>query len=62
LLSQDAGWYNPGQANGGQQRPYTYLLGTFVPKLRASGLDAETIRMLTVENPRRAFALAPWRK
>ena len=62
LLSQDAGWYNPGQANGGQQRPYTYLLGTFVPKLRASGLDADTIRMLTVENPRRAFALAPWRK
>jgi len=62
LLSQDAGWYNPGQASGGQQRPYTYLLGTFVPKLRASGLDTETIRLLTVENPRRAFALAPWRK
>jgi phosphotriesterase-related protein len=56
LLSHDAGWYQPGQSNGGTQKPYTYLLGTFVPKLRSSGVDDATIRMLTEENPRRAFA------
>jgi hypothetical protein len=37
LLSHDAGWYQPGQPRGGTQKPYTYLLGTFVPKLRAAG-------------------------
>jgi len=60
LLSHDAGWYQPGQVNGGTQKPYTYLLGTFVSKLRTSGVDDATIRMLTEENPRRAFAfMAP---
>lgn len=57
LLSHDAGWYQPGQANGGTQKPYTYLLGTFVAKLRNSGINDATIRMLTEENPRRAFGL-----
>jgi phosphotriesterase-related protein len=56
LLSHDAGWYQPGQANGGTQKPYTYLLGTFVQKLKNSGVDDLTIEMLTQENPRRAFA------
>ncbi|MBI2925502.1 MAG: TatD family hydrolase [Verrucomicrobia bacterium] len=57
LLSHDAGWYNPGQVNGGTQRPYTALLATFVPALRAAGLDEATVRRLIVENPRRAFAV-----
>lgn len=56
LLSHDAGWYQPGQSNGGTQKPYTYLMGTFVSKLRNSGVDEATIRMLTQENPRRAFS------
>ena len=56
LLSHDAGWYQPGQLNGGSQKPFTYLLGTFVPKLRNSGLDEATIRMLIEENPKRALA------
>ena len=59
LLSHDAGWYQPGSANGGAQRPYTYLSTTFLPALRASGADEDLVRLLTVENPRRAFALAP---
>jgi phosphotriesterase-related protein len=56
LLSHDAGWYQPGQRNGGTQKPYTYLMGTFVQKLRNSGIDDDTIQMLIRENPRRAFA------
>lgn len=56
LLSHDAGWYDPAKPDGGQQRPYTYLVDTFIPKLRDSGLDEGTIRILTVENPRRAFS------
>jgi len=55
LLSHDAGWYQPGQPNGGTQKPYTYLVDTFIPKLRNSGVDDATIRMITETNPIRAF-------
>jgi phosphotriesterase-related protein len=55
LLSHDAGWYRPGVPNGGTQKPYTYLVDTFIPKLRNAGLDEATIRMITETNPIRAF-------
>jgi phosphotriesterase-related protein len=55
LLSHDAGWYQPGEQNGGSQMPYTYLIETFIPKLRDNAVDDETIRMITEENPIRAF-------
>ncbi len=56
LVSHDAGWYQPGQRNGGTQMPYSYLTKTFIPKLRNAGLDSAVIRMITEENPLRAFA------
>jgi len=55
LLSHDAGWYRPGEPNGGTQKPYTYLGDSFIPKLKTAGLDDATIRMLTETNPIRAF-------
>ena len=55
LLSHDAGWYQPGSVNGGTQMPYTYLIDTFIPKLRDAGVDDATIRMITQTNPVRAF-------
>jgi len=55
LLSHDAGWYQPGEQNGGTQMPYTYLIETFIPKLRKGGVDDEAIRMITETNPIRAF-------
>ncbi len=55
LLSHDAGWYQPGEQDGGTQMPYTYLIQTFMPKLRDSGVDDEAIRMITETNPIRAF-------
>jgi phosphotriesterase-related protein len=56
LLSHDRGWYDPGQPNGGTPKPITYLTNTFVPKLRAAGIDDVTIRGLTQVNPFNAFA------
>jgi len=56
LLSQDRGWYDPALPGGGVPRPYTYLPGQFLPKLRAAGVDEATIRQLTQTNPWRAFA------
>jgi phosphotriesterase-related protein len=55
LLSHDAGWYQPGEQNGGTQMPYTYLIETFIPKLRNSGVNDKAIRMITETNPIRAF-------
>ncbi|MBN1963790.1 MAG: esterase, partial [Anaerolineae bacterium] len=56
LLSHDRGWYDPAQPAGGEPQPYTYLCDVFLPKLRAAGVDDETLRRLTHENPGRAFA------
>jgi len=56
LISQDAGWYNPGQQNGGKQRGYTSLATSFLPKLRKAGFDDAFIRKLTQQNPFEAFS------
>lgn len=56
LLSQDRGWYDPALPGGGVPRPFTYLPGEFLPRLRAAGVDETTIRKLTCANPFRAFA------
>jgi phosphotriesterase-related protein len=58
LLSMDSGWYDPGQPNcrAGCIRGYTYLMETFLPKLRTAGVDDATIGTLTRENPFHAFA------
>ena len=55
LLSHDRGWYDPSQPQSKPQ-PFTYLNKVFLPKLQAAGVDDETIRQLTVENPFNAFA------
>ncbi len=56
LLSHDRGWYDPAQLGGGNPKPYTYLPSIFLPKLRASGVDDQTIHQLTHLNPFAAFA------
>jgi phosphotriesterase-related protein len=56
LLSHDRGWYDPSKPKGGTQLPYTYLTETFLPKLKAAGVDDETIEQLTRVNPFGAFA------
>jgi phosphotriesterase-related protein len=56
LLSHDRGWYDPAQPGGGTPRPFTYISEQFLPKLRAAGVDEETVRQITHTNPFRAFA------
>jgi len=56
LLSQDNGWYDPSEPGGGPNMPYAYFVDSFIPKMRAAGLDEPTIRRLTHDNPFRAFA------
>jgi phosphotriesterase-related protein len=56
LLSHDRGWYDPALPGGGTPRPFTYLCEQFLPRLRAGGVDEETIHRLTHTNPCNAFA------
>jgi phosphotriesterase-related protein len=56
MLSHDRGWYDPAKPGGGTPRPFTYISETFLPKLRARGVDDATIHQLTHVNPFNAFA------
>jgi len=55
LLSQDAGWYNIGEKNGGQINPFTRLKAEFLPLTKERGLDDAMIEKITRINPARAF-------
>jgi phosphotriesterase-related protein len=56
LLSHDLGWYDPAQPGGGTPKPYTHLVASLLPALRAAGLDQPTLTRLTHDNPFEAFA------
>jgi phosphotriesterase-related protein len=56
LVSQDAGWYRPGEPGGGNYRGYTLLLEAFIPRLRDSGFSSEQVDQLLVKNPAKALA------
>lgn len=57
LVSQDAGWYRPGEDGGGDFAPYTYVEESLVPALRKAGFEQGDIDRLLVENPARAYAV-----
>jgi phosphotriesterase-related protein len=56
LLSHDMGWFDPAKPGGGEPRPYTHLVDSVLPKLRAAGVDDAMIVRLTETNPFEAFA------
>lgn len=56
LLSHDRGWFDPALPGGGTPQPYTHLVDSFLPALRAAGIDEATITQLTQDNPFNAFA------
>ena len=57
LLSQDAGWYSPGEKEGGDFRGYSTIFTQFLPLLREEGYEDKEIRQLLVQNPRNAFEI-----
>ncbi len=57
LLSQDAGWYNVGQINGGDVVPYTRLKSEFLPLLMEYGVNSAIIEKITTINPAKAFTV-----
>ena len=57
LLSQDVGQVHELRSRGG--RGYAYLAERFLPALREAGVPDETLRTITVENPRRWLTITP---
>lgn len=56
LVSHDVGWFDPAKPGGGVQRPYTHLSDVMLPMLRDAGVEEETLRILTHDNPFDAYA------
>lgn len=57
LLSQDTGWYNVGQPNGGTIRPYHPLLSEFIPAAAADGLNAHWLERCVTEHAFSALSI-----
>ncbi|SKB49474.1 phosphotriesterase family protein [Dyadobacter psychrophilus] len=57
LVSHDAGWYRPGEPNGGDFRGYTTISDKLLPLLKTKGFTDADIRQMMVGNPANAFAI-----
>jgi phosphotriesterase-related protein len=57
LLSQDSGWYHPGEENGGDYSGYTTLVEKLVPLLLKENFSRKEINQLLVINPSKAFTI-----
>jgi phosphotriesterase-related protein len=62
LVSHDAGWYRPGELNGGEYRGYTTFINKLIPRLQQEQFSASEIRQLTITNPAQAFTIQVFRK
>jgi phosphotriesterase-related protein len=57
LLSHDAGWYRPGEQNGGEFRGYTTLFEKLIPLLKKENFSDSDIKQLLITNPENAFTI-----
>ena len=58
LISHDAGWYQPGEPNGGQFRNYTAISEKLLPLLKQKGITNTDIEQMMVKNPAVAFTIS----
>jgi len=57
LISHDAGWYKPGEDNGGSFRGFTGIFSALIPALRDLGFTDKDINQILEINPRNAFSI-----
>ena len=57
LVSHDAGWYTPGEEDGGSFTPFTPVFTDLIPALENAGFNASEIEQVFVKNPADAFTL-----
>ena len=58
LISHDAGWYSPGEDEGGDFRPFDTIGEKFIPVLLENGFTNADVDQLLIENPINAFSLS----
>lgn len=57
LISHDAGWYSPGEENGGSFRGFTGIFTSLIPLLEERGFTREDLDQILLINPREAFSI-----
>lgn len=57
LISQDAGWYNVGEPNGGNFKNYNAIYDLFIPAMHKHQFTEGEIDLLMVQNPAKAFSI-----
>jgi len=57
LISHDAGWYKPGEQDGGNFTGYTNIFTVLIPLLKEKGFTDSDLLQLLVKNPQEAFAI-----
>jgi len=57
LISHDAGWYKPGEENGGEFKGFTTITDHFIPLLKTKAFTEEDIKQLIIINPAEAFTI-----
>jgi phosphotriesterase-related protein len=57
LISHDAGWYKPGEKDGGDFKGYINIFTELIPLLKKRAFNDDDIQQLLVKNPAEAFAI-----
>lgn len=57
LISHDAGWYKPGEANGGKFVGFTAIFEKLFPILRQKGFSQDDFDQFLIVNPAEAFKI-----
>ena len=57
LISHDAGWYKPGEEDGGNFTGYKNIFTELIPLLSKKGFSGKYIQQMLVKNPAQAFAV-----
>ena len=57
LISHDAGWYKPGEKDGGEFVGYTNIFIELLPLLKKRGFSDNDIEQVLVKNPAEAFGI-----
>ena len=57
LISQDAGWYEPGKPWNGPKRKYTDINNVLIPGLKSNGFTDKEVAQLLKRNPMNAYTI-----
>jgi phosphotriesterase-related protein len=57
LISHDAGWYKPGEKEGGSFTGYTNIFEELMPLLNMRGFTENDIQQILIKNPAEAFSV-----